>query len=206
MSPGSLIAPFRAFVGQPTALADGAIAYGERGIGLLSKPLYPDGVPNTQPGPFSPPISQWSIFNPGQELYLTYNRIAQSIAFYYQQLGYTITANGAPITFTDVPKTCTDISRIPNGYDSFPGGFPIYRNGVLVGGIGASGDGSDQSDLIAFLALAHAETRLPGSGLGNAPKNIRNDVLTPQGARLLYVQCPQAPFRDSNEEFVCEGL
>ena len=88
-------------------------------------------------------------------------------------------------------------------YDSFPGGFPIYRGNVLVGGIGASGDGSDQSDLIAFLALSRAGAPL---GLGNAPKAIRNDVLTPQGARLLYVQCPQAPFRDSNEEFVCEGL
>jgi uncharacterized protein GlcG (DUF336 family) len=207
ISAGSLIAPFRAFVGSSTALADGAIAYSERGIGLLSKPLYPDGVPNTQPGPFSPPISQWSLFNPGQELNLTYNRIAQSIAFYYQQLGYTITVGGAPgPTFTDVPKTCTDIPRIPNGYDSFPGGFPIYRNGVLVGGIGASGDGSDQSDLIAFLALANAGARLPGSGIGNAPPAIRNDVLTPQGARILYVQCPQAPFRDSNEQFVCEGL
>ena len=203
ISPGSLIAPFRAFVGNPNALADGAIAYSERGIGLLSKPLYPDGVPNTQPGPFSPPISEWSLFNPGQELNLTYNRIAQSIAFYYQQLGLSITVNGTPTTFTDVPKTCTDIPRIPNGYDSFPGGFPIYRGNVLVGGIGASGDGSDQSDLIAFLALSRAGASL---GLGNAPKAIRNDVLTPQGARLLYVQCPQAPFRDSNEEFVCEGL
>jgi uncharacterized protein GlcG (DUF336 family) len=201
------VTAFRNFLGQPTALADGAVAYSERASGLLTQPLYPSGVPNSPPGPFSPPISQWSLFNPGLELDLTYNYIAQSIAFYYGQIGYTITIDGAPAPspFPDVPKSCTNLARLPNGFDSFPGGFPIYRGNVLVGGIGASGDGSDQSDLVAFLGLANAGVKLGGT-ISHAAPPIRADRLSPRGARLLYVQCPQAPFRDTNEEFVCEGL
>ena len=38
-----------------------------------------------------------------------------------------------------------------------------------------------------------------------APFAIRADQLVPRGARLRYVQCPQAPFFDSNEQNVCGG-
>ena len=61
--------------------------------------------------------------------------------------------------------------------------------------------------MIAFLGLANAG-RLLNSGIGNAPKNMRADTLQPSGVgtRLRYVQCPQAPFIDSSEQNVCEGL
>ncbi|MEI6233268.1 MAG: heme-binding protein [Planctomycetota bacterium] len=39
---------------------------------------------------------------------------------------------------------------LKNGICIFPGGVPIYKNGVLVGGLGISGDGVDQDDVIAF--------------------------------------------------------
>ena len=39
--------------------------------------------------------------------------------------------------------------NLPNGITIFPGGFPLYRNGVVVGAIGVSGDGVDQDDIIA---------------------------------------------------------
>jgi len=32
----------------------------------------------------------------------------------------------------------------------FPGGAPLYKDGVLVGAIGVSGDGVDQDDIITF--------------------------------------------------------
>jgi hypothetical protein len=35
---------------------------------------------------------------------------------------------------------------------------------------------------------------------------MRSDTLTPQGVRLRYAQCPQAPFNDSSDENVCAGL
>jgi uncharacterized protein GlcG (DUF336 family) len=37
-----------------------------------------------------------------------------------------------------------------NGLVTFPGGVPLYKDGRLVGGIGASGDGVDQDEVIAF--------------------------------------------------------
>lgn len=37
-----------------------------------------------------------------------------------------------------------------DGITLFPGGVPIYKNGKLCGGLGISGDGVDQDDIIAF--------------------------------------------------------
>jgi uncharacterized protein GlcG (DUF336 family) len=39
---------------------------------------------------------------------------------------------------------------LKDGITIFPGGFPLYKDGVLVGAIGVSGDGVDQDDLIAY--------------------------------------------------------
>ncbi len=49
-----------------------------------------------------------------------------------------------------------------NGLITFPGGVPLYKNGVLVGGIGVSGDGVDQDELVAFAGAAGFE---PGPGV-----------------------------------------
>jgi uncharacterized protein GlcG (DUF336 family) len=49
-----------------------------------------------------------------------------------------------------------------NGLITFPGGVPLYKNGVLVGGIGVSGDGVDQDEIVAFAGAAGFE---PGPGV-----------------------------------------
>jgi len=41
-----------------------------------------------------------------------------------------------------------------NGIITFPGGVPLYKGGVLVGGVGVSGDGVDQDEAVAFGAQA----------------------------------------------------
>ena len=205
----------RAFLGQPTALADGKIAYSDRAVGLLAQPFYPSGVPGAPNGPLSLPFNLWSPFQTGLELDLSYNQILLSIAYILNQDGLAINIDGAtvapaptaanPTPLPDVlPGSCTGIPRIANGITLFPGSFPIYRNGKLVGGIGASGDGSDQSDLVAFLGLSNGAAVL-NTGIQQAPANIRSDTLAPVNARLLYVQCPQAPFTDTNDANVCEG-
>ncbi|HRK30264.1 MAG TPA: heme-binding protein [Tepidisphaeraceae bacterium] len=60
---------------------------------------------------------------------------------------------------------------LANGITIFPGGAPLYKNGVLVGGIGISGDGVDQDDIIAF-----AGTK--GFRLEGADLNKRVDFLS----------------------------
>jgi hypothetical protein len=92
---------------------------------------------------------------------------------------------------------------LANGLQVFPGGVPIYRGDTLVGAIGVSGDGIDQDDMVAFLGVHQAGLAL--GTFGNAPAGRRSDTLAPGGSRLRYVNCPQAPFLDSDENNACSG-
>ena len=105
---------------------------------------------------------------------------------------------------SDTPQTTSSL-QLANGAQVFAGGVPVYRGTILIGAMGASGDGVDQDDMVAFLGLSQASGLL-GGAIGNAPAGRRADTLTPQGVRLRYVQCPQAPFIDSSAEGVCDGL
>ena len=195
----------RSFLGLPNALGDGAIAFTDRAGGNMARPYYPDGVDGNPPGPFSFPLAQWSPFQVGQQLDLVYNRLAVHVAFYLQQVGATVSLNGTTLpALGDVAQNCTGIQRLPNGIQIFPGSVPIYRGSVLVGGIGVSGDGVDQDDMVSFLGLYNAGVALGGK-ISNAPPAMRADQLAPQGSHLRYVQCPQAPFLDTNDANVCEG-
>lgn len=199
------LARVRSFLGLPAAFGDGAIAFTDRAGGNLARPYYPDGIDGTAPGPFSHPIAQWSPFQVGQQLDLVYNRVALSVAVYLQQAGLSVSLAGTPLPMlpAELPRTCTGIPRIANGIQIFPGSVPIYRGSTLVGGIGVSGDGVDQDDMISFLGVHNAGVVL--GTIGNAPAAMRADNLAPSGAHLRYIQCPQAPFIDSNDSNVCEG-
>jgi uncharacterized protein GlcG (DUF336 family) len=204
-NPADYVSALQAFLPQPNALTDGSIAFTNRAIGNLSRPFYPDGVQGRPPGPLSQPIDRWSVFKTGLELDLDYTQTALFVASYLQQLGVTVSLDGTDLPpLGDAPRNCTGIDRLPNGITLFGGSVPIYRGNTLVGAIGSSGDGTDQSDLVAFLGLHNAGVVL-GGAIGNAPPSMRADNLVPQGARLLYVQCPQSPFLNSTEQYVCEG-
>ena len=190
----------RAFVG-PGALSDG-IAFSDRSGGNLSRPFYPDGIDGTANGPFSKPFEVWSPFNTGLQLDSVVDNIALHILF----------ADG--LAFPDTDASCTFFakttssgnfkSRIANGFQIFPGSVPIYRGSQLIGGLGVSGDGIDQDDMISFLGLNNGGLAL-GTGVGNAPPAIRADNLVPGGARLRYVNCPFKPFIGSDAQNVCSG-
>jgi uncharacterized protein GlcG (DUF336 family) len=194
------VMPLKAFLDSSTALDDGAFAFADRSGGNLSRPFYPDGAANTANGPFSKPFDQWSIFSDGIQLDLVYNTVISHVLFYLGAIG-AIPADAAPSQ--DVPMNCTNIGRLPNGIQIFPGSVPIYKGSALVGGIGVSGDGVDQDDMVSFLGLHNAGEVL--GTINNAPPAMRADQLTPKGVRLRYVQCPQSPFIDSDEQNVCEG-
>ncbi len=194
---GDFVDAAQAFVG-PTALSDGT-AFSDRAGGNLSRPFYPDGVDGTANGPFSRPFAEWSPFSTGLQLELIVDNLVQHLGF----VGGA--ANDTVARCTNLPLLmATGSNRAANGIQIFPGSVPIYRNGVLIGGVGVSGDGIDQDDLISFLGLHNGGVEL-ATGVGNAPQAIRADTLQPQGTRLRYVNCPFAPFLDSNSQNVCSG-
>jgi hypothetical protein len=163
-------------------------AYSARAIGNIARPYVPDGSAGYPQAPLSKPIADWSPFNTGLQLDLTYTAL--------------VTAILAPATTT---TNCTSLTSVKNGIQIFPGGVPVYRGNTLIGGLGVSGDGVDQDDMIAFLGLARAGKAL-NTGVANAPASRRSDTVTAQGLGLRYVQCPQAPFNKSVEQNVCEGI
>ncbi len=197
------ISSVRTFLGSQTALADGAVAFSDRAGGNLSRPFFPDGIDGNPEGPLSKPAGNWSPFSTGLQLDLVYNAIIQHVVFV---LGGAL----------DVPTNCTGIDGISNnftvagailalanGIQIFPGSVPIYRGTQLVGGIGVSGDGVDQDDMISFLGV-HEAGESAGT-FNNAEPAMRADTLVPQGTRLRFVNCPVSPYLDSDEQNVCDG-
>lgn len=190
---------FRSFLSQPNALADGAYAYGNRSLGNVTRPYFPDGVPDAEQGPLSKPIAAWSIFSTGLQLDLVNSALIKHAVFVLG--GGSDVAPGSCTALPNAPGAT--LSRLANGLQIFAGGVPIYRGNQLVGAIGVSGDGIDQDDMVAFLGLHNAGVRL-GNAIGNAPTAMRADTIDHNGSRLRYAQCPQAPFLDSAEQRPCE--
>ncbi|SCW87586.1 Haem-degrading [Sphingobium faniae] len=191
----------RAFLNDPAALT-GKYAFTDRANGNLSRPYFPDGEVGRPNGPFSRPIAQFNPFSTGLQSALVVGDLAAHLGF--------VTGASA----TDTPQRCSAVptvsgqNRVQNGIQIFPGSVPIYRGDVLVGGIGVSGDGIDQDDMISFLGLDHAGTRV--GGFGNAPAAMRADRIAVDlgktTVRLRYVNCPFAPFLDTSAQNVCKGL
>jgi uncharacterized protein GlcG (DUF336 family) len=87
----------------------------------------------------------------------------------------------------DVANPCSQGSQPSNANQSgivfFPGSLPLYKNGVLVGGLGVSGDGVDEDDYVTFHG---AQGFLP-------PSNIQADNYRIQGVRMPFLKFPRNP-------------
>jgi uncharacterized protein GlcG (DUF336 family) len=87
----------------------------------------------------------------------------------------------------DTANPGTQGAQAPNPYQNgvvfFPGSAPLYRDGVLVGGLGVSGDGVEQDDFVAYR----------GSKGFRAPKRIEADRYKIRGVRLPYFKFPRNP-------------
>jgi uncharacterized protein GlcG (DUF336 family) len=142
---------------------DGAFAFTDRASGFLHRPFFPDGINDTAAGPLSTEIANWSPFNVGLQLDLVRTNFLASLV--------------GPA----VP--CTSIPSLPNGIQIFPGSVPLYKNGVLVGAIGVSGDGVDQDDLIGAA----------GANGFSPPVDIRSDQIFVRGVRLPFLKFPRSP-------------
>jgi len=180
------------------ALANG-VALSDRAVGNIARPFFPDGNVGGGGGPLSRPFPQWSPFSTGLQLDMVAGNIVQHLTFTQNAGADTGTCTPLP------PRMATGASRIANGIQIFPGAVPLFKSGLLVGGIGVSGDGIDQDDMISFLGAHNAGVVL-ASGVGNAPQGVRADTVVVQGqVRLRYVNCPFRPFLDANTQSPCNG-
>jgi uncharacterized protein GlcG (DUF336 family) len=167
-SAGSLLggAGFGSYVSRASAdgiKLDGSVAFSARAVGFLHRPLFPDGINNTAAGPFSTELGVWSPFNVGLQLDLIKTNLLAAIG-----------GAGVP---------CSTISGLPNGIQIFPGSVPVYKNGVLVGAVGISGDGVDQDDIISAAG---------GNGFSPAAA-IRSDQIFVRSVRLPFLKFPRSP-------------
>ena len=142
---------------------DGAFAFSARAIGFLHRPFFPDGIDNSAAGPFSTAIGSWSPFNVGLQLDLVRTNFLAALS--------------GPVA------GCSSIAALANGIQIFAGSVPLYKNGVLVGAIGISGDGIDQDDLIAAA----------GANGFSAPVGVRADQIFVRGVRLPFLKFPRSP-------------
>jgi uncharacterized protein GlcG (DUF336 family) len=134
-------------------------AFSTRCVGFLGEEFYPPGIDGTAPGLYFGLQEGFSIITPRPEV-------------------ATNPVNGAVFTtYTNADP------NLPNGITLFPGGFPLYRNGVLIGAIGVSGDGVDQDDIISA----------SGASLFLAPVPMRTDQYQYRGALLPFAKFPRNP-------------
>lgn len=92
-----------------------------------------------------------------------------------------------PLYTHDVDNPCSEGFAPPgpnqSGVVFFPGGVGLYQGGVLVGGLGVSGDGVDQDDYVTA-----------GGAVGyEPPPDIRADQITLDGVQLPYQKFPRNP-------------
>jgi uncharacterized protein GlcG (DUF336 family) len=146
--------------------SNNAIALSTRAVGFLAQGTYPPGIDGTSPGPYGPPT-----YGPSNPLFP-----AQPLF----PLPFGIQSAVSILPHAGIPLTPIN-AFLPNGITVFPGGYPLYRNGVLIGAVGVSGDGVDQDDLIGASATVGFE----------APTAIRSDEYAFRGARLPYAKFPQ---------------
>jgi uncharacterized protein GlcG (DUF336 family) len=109
-----------------------------------------------------------------------------------------------PLYLFDTANPCTQgpssSAFTPNtnnmsGIVFFPGSLPLYRNGVLLGGLGVSGDGVDQDDFVTAGAVNAACGAGGPCGVPDfqAPVNIRADQVVIRNVRLPYQKFPRNP-------------
>jgi uncharacterized protein GlcG (DUF336 family) len=89
----------------------------------------------------------------------------------------------------DVLNPCTqgqDPNNLGNqsGVVFFPGSIGVYKNGTLVGGLGVSGDGVEQDDLVTAAGVTPDLV---------APPHIRADRVIIGGVRLPFFKFPRNP-------------
>jgi uncharacterized protein GlcG (DUF336 family) len=158
-------------IDQVPGVAPG-VAFTNRTFRYVAEPRLPEGIDGAPPGPFS-------ILNDGGNIpgtALTQGTPLPPSAF-QSVLGHD--AFNPDTNFHDPNNLANQ-----NGVVFFPGSSAIYKNGVVVGGIGVSGDGVDQDDVVTSIAAF---------GYGVPSSVLRSDQVFFADNRLPYMKYNRNP-------------
>ena len=148
-------------------------AFTNRTFRFLAEPRYPTGadVPTSLDG-----VGPFSILtDPGIDF-----RTAENIGPPLPAAVYMDPATASVIAFDAfrASRNFRDPDNIANqnGVVFFPGSTPLYRDGILLGGLGVSGDGVDQDDVVTVGAQAGFDP----------PPELRADMIRFRDVRLPF--------------------
>jgi uncharacterized protein GlcG (DUF336 family) len=151
------------------------VAFTNRTFRFLATAYYPSGIDGTGGGPFS--ILNDPNVNPATAENIDNTNPAAANA-HTSVLGFDAFNPGSnfrePVTGASAPDP-----GLQNGVVFFPGSTPLYKDGTLVGGLGVSGDGVDQDDVVTFVAAGNMLPRSTGT-------IIRADQVFVRGVRLPF--------------------
>ncbi|QDU19419.1 heme-binding protein [Urbifossiella limnaea] len=147
------------------------VAFTNRTFRYLSLPHFPEGIDGAPPGPFS------QLLDGGADpLFARTVGAPLPASAYRSVLGYDAFNPGT--NFRDPTNVLNQ-----NGVVFFPGSAPLYR-GSLIGGLGVSGDGVDQDDVV---------TAGGAVGFDVPPTVLRADQVFVAGVRLPYQKFNRNP-------------
>lgn len=157
-------------VDQVAGLPQG-VGFTNRTVRFLALPRFPEGIDGSPPGPFSQ-LNDGGI-NPTNARYLG----APLPASAYQSVD--------GFSSFHPQSNFRQVGNIANqsGIIYFSGSSGVYVNQILVGGVGISGDGVDQDDVVTFMAQ---------QGF-NTPESLRSDMYFVRGVRLPFQKFNRQP-------------
>jgi uncharacterized protein GlcG (DUF336 family) len=149
---------------------------------FVTLPRFPSGAEGTPPAPFS-------ILNDGGVDPRTGLQVGPRLpASAFQSVQGRDAFNPGTNFFAGGGTPSSEVIRNQNGIVFFPGSVPLYQfvgGGLLAGGLGVSGDGVDQDDVVTSGAAV---------GLDLFPGILRADDVFINGVRLPYQKFNRNPF------------
>lgn len=134
----------------------------------LALPNFPTGAPGSPPGPFS--ILNAPGINPTNG-----ENLGPALPASVYSNGTNILAHDAFVPASNFHATANPQNQ--SGVVFFPGSTPVYIGGAIAGGLGVSGDGVDQDNVVTYYA---------SQGYSVPPNVVEADQTFYEGVRLPF--------------------